>query len=254
MPLWPVSAPALRPGLREHRYRTPYAWPQARAIGERRRARGEPFSPGAVFTAGGSRGARGTRANGVGSEMAREAQKGPGNGGGRADGEVTLGGGRRTDVASSGSLIDPNHPTVAKVDEVARDAVALHNPPSVQSDTEYLGIIFEGPEGISSTTGVLGAPCGGAAVCAGPSPYDALAFLPEGARPLAVWHTHGARTGFEYFSPADVWATNQLGARYPGFLGSYLGTPGGNLRFYPAGELPEPKFTLGRYVGRVPIR
>ncbi|GBD24755.1 hypothetical protein HRbin30_00068 [bacterium HR30] len=66
---------ASRPGLREHRYRTPYAWPQARAIGERRRARGELFSPGAVFTAGGSRGAR---ANGVGSETQREMQKGPG--------------------------------------------------------------------------------------------------------------------------------------------------------------------------------
>jgi hypothetical protein len=160
-------------------------------------------------------------------------------------------------VLRSGKLVDPNDPTVARVDAVAKEAAELHNPPSVRTDTEYLGIIYEDEQGRNvSTTGVLGQPCGGAPKCAGPSFGEAVRFMPKEGRPLAVWHTHGAGSGFEYFSPLDVTATNGLGARYPGFIGSYVGTPEGHLRFYPAGELPSDgrTFTLGRYVGRVPVR
>lgn len=141
--------------------------------------------------------------------------------------------------------------------KAAADAISVHNPPSVALDAEYQGILYsDGFGNVISTTGVLGKPCVLNQPCAGPDFDLVRSTLPPEVRNdqvLADWHTHGGGTkeSFDRFSQQDIRATNFLGGEFPNFVGAFLGTPQGNLRFIPVGwQGPQ----AGILLRRVPMR
>jgi len=84
-------------------------------------------------------------------------------------------------------------------------------------------------------------------------PLDTV--VPSDANRLLLYHSHGADTpGAELFSDTDVTTINSLGRQYPTFQGGVISTGQGNLRFYPAGVLPDGIWTPGEIVGHVPAR
>ncbi len=147
--------------------------------------------------------------------------------------------------------------------EAARLAGQLHNPPSVRLDAEYAGLLYLDQQGnVVSTTGVLGPPCvPGADSCSAAPMSDIRGALPPEVtsdRVLAFWHTHGAgahEPQYDKFSRADVGSTNKvMPYDYPNYVGSFLFTPQGNMRFLPVGYAPGGQNHRGIWLGKVPVK
>lgn len=138
----------------------------------------------------------------------------------------------------------------------------FNNPLSVSENREYGGLIYESEIGIYATDAVKGDHC--TAVDCSVDTWNAMVFVPEGATVIADYHTHGAyqksewpfpESSNDYFSQVDVIAINRDANIHPGYLGGYLGTPGGGVYYYAAGVMNEWSYTIEkikdmqRYVG-----
>lgn len=89
---------------------------------------------------------------------------------------------------------------------VAKDATDLHNPASIANNQEYVGAVYELPDGqLYSTPAFPGEACSGA-TCVSAKPQLAIDAIPDGARFRALWHTHGApgNPGWEKFGRGDL--------------------------------------------------
>jgi hypothetical protein len=166
-----------------------------------------------------------------------------------------LASGRKGNVVSQGNSVDFDHESLRTLVDVARDAVDLHNPPSIANGLEYHGAIYERFGDVISTPAepfpCLSGDCSG-------DFGMVLQHVPEDANLLATWHTHGPPGSYRYewFSPADVGLTNDFGIDFAaeGFRGAFLGTPSGSFRFYPAGAAPSNEFSPGHHLGHVNTR
>jgi hypothetical protein len=145
---------------------------------------------------------------------------------------------------------------------LAREQIKKYNAISVETDTEYGGLIYELPDGSFGATPPQTSPCLGGASCQLDLGAAAEA-VPDDAAIVLDWHTHGAAPPtnplrWERFSRNDVLSTNQLGSAYGSFRGSYLGTPQGRLYFLPPGAIRASQWSerairqVQQYRGRVP--
>ena len=112
--------------------------------------------------------------------------------------------------------------------QAGQAAVNYINSQSIKEDTEYAGEVYLDQNGIYSYTDPRKGTTAGSEVCP--------ACIPDGTNFAGDYHTHGAFSNGayddEHFSPTDKNSTLGLMQQYVGFMGGFLGTPGGRTEFY----------------------
>ena len=107
-------------------------------------------------------------------------------------------------------------------------AVQNINGTSIAKNREYAGEVYEDQNGIYSYT----YPTAGDVASSRVDPNG----IPGGTMFVGDYHTHGANSfgvyDDEHFSPQDIFSSQSLYSSYPGFVGGFLGTPGGRIEFY----------------------
>jgi len=160
------------------------------------------------------------------------------------------------EVVAVDQSIDLDDPAFSEISHVARDASELHNPASIAGNGEYHGGVYERFGEIVSTPAEF-FPCSPTGRCSGDFGL-VLLHVPDDARLLASWHTHGAPGSprYELFSPEDILGLNDMGLRHAseGFIGGFLGTPSGAFRFYPSGAISVPAYSDGISIGSIRTR
>ncbi len=119
-------------------------------------------------------------------------------------------------------------------------AVARVGQRSKREDREYMGAVLAMPEGAFRYS-----------VAPGRAGHDRVSVrirVPDGARLVALWHTHGAsHSSRDYFSPVDTALANERNLPF------YLARPSGELRVYSPGD-PTLSAREARQLGLGPTR
>ena len=131
---------------------------------------------------------------------------------------------------------------------VAKRVLKRYNQRSIDENREFGGLIFVYMGQISSTPPKAGDTCTEAKCEV--NTWDQMVFVPAGANVIASFHTHGApgpsgNNGGEAFSVDDArgqFTVGRQSAAFPGYLGGYLGTPGGAMYFIRADAISRREF------------
>lgn len=132
------------------------------------------------------------------------------------------------------------------VDKVAKSRLDNVNKESIKNNSEMGGLVYD-LKGKVDSTNPVSAKCETSTSGCSVNPWDAKGLVPDGAKIVADYHTHGApgRSDFNMFSPDDINGSNYdffnlvnygNGTSY---IGSYLGAPNGKVLFYKAASLPD---------------
>jgi RHS repeat-associated protein len=123
--------------------------------------------------------------------------------------------------------------------KLAGREIDKHSAQSIREDREIGGVFYETPDGkLRTSEAIFGDACAANQGCGIDLVTKMNELMAEGNVILGDWHTHGAGSGFDSFSPEDLaFGTDFKKQAAPKYVGMFLGTPSGKIFYHRVGSL-----------------